>query len=74
MKRPLAEQVLVVAGASSGIGRTVARMAGERGAKIVVSARNAEALDAAVAEVEASGSEALAVPGEATSEVDAQSL
>ena len=74
MKRPLAEQVIVVAGASSGIGRAVARAAGERGARVVVSARNGEALEAAVAEVEASGSEALAVPGEATSNVDAETL
>ena len=48
MKRPLAEQVIVVSGASSGIGRAVARAAGARGARVVVSARNAEALEHAV--------------------------
>ncbi|NUT55947.1 MAG: short-chain dehydrogenase, partial [Thermoleophilia bacterium] len=36
MKRPLSEQVVVVAGASSGIGRATARAAGQRGAKVVV--------------------------------------
>ena len=55
-KKPLSEQVVVVTGASSGLGRAVARLAGERGAKVVVTARNAEALDACVAEIEASGS------------------
>jgi NAD(P)-dependent dehydrogenase (short-subunit alcohol dehydrogenase family) len=60
-KKPLSEQVLVVTGASSGLGRAVARLAGRRGAKVVVTARNAEALDACVREIEASGSEALAV-------------
>lgn len=74
MKRPLSEQVIVVAGASSGIGRAVARAAGARGAKVVVSARNAEALDRAVEEVEAAGGEGLSVPGDATSQVDAESL
>jgi NAD(P)-dependent dehydrogenase (short-subunit alcohol dehydrogenase family) len=61
-KKPLCEQVMVVTGASSGLGRAIARLAGERGAKVVVTARNAEALDACVAEIERAGSEALAVP------------
>ena len=74
MKKRLADQVVVVSGASSGIGRATARLLAERGAKVVVSARNAGALDAAVAEIEARGSEGLAVPGDASSEVDAESL
>jgi NAD(P)-dependent dehydrogenase (short-subunit alcohol dehydrogenase family) len=74
VKKPLREQVVVVTGASSGIGRAAARALGARGAKVVVSARNAEALEAAVAEIEAAGGEGLAVPGEASSEVDAESL
>jgi len=63
-KKPIGEQVVVVTGASSGLGRAIARAAGERGAKVVVTARNAEALDNCVAEIEAAGSEALAVPGD----------
>jgi NAD(P)-dependent dehydrogenase (short-subunit alcohol dehydrogenase family) len=63
-KKPLSEQVVVVTGASSGLGRAIARGAGERGAQVVVTARNAEALDACVREVEAAGSEALAVAGD----------
>ena len=65
-KKPLPEQVLVVTGASSGLGRAIARLAGERGAKVVVTARNAEALANCVKEIEAAGSEALAVPGDVT--------
>ncbi len=57
--------MLVVTGASSGLGRAIARLAGERGAKVVVTARNAEALDS-VGEIERAGSEALAVPGDVT--------
>jgi NAD(P)-dependent dehydrogenase (short-subunit alcohol dehydrogenase family) len=63
-KKPLAEQVVVVTGASSGLGRAIARGAGEAGAKVVVTARNGEALDDAVREIEAFGSEALAVPAD----------
>src|SRR5213082_19770 len=63
-KKPLSDQVVVVTGASSGLGRAVARLAGARGAKVVVSSRSAEALDACVREIQASGSEALAVPAD----------
>jgi NAD(P)-dependent dehydrogenase (short-subunit alcohol dehydrogenase family) len=63
-KKPIGDQVVVVTGASSGLGRAVARLAGLRGARVVVTARNAEALDACVQEVEAAGSEALAVPAD----------
>ncbi|HXK15749.1 MAG TPA: SDR family NAD(P)-dependent oxidoreductase, partial [Gaiellaceae bacterium] len=65
-KRPVNQQVIVVTGASSGLGRAVARLAGERGAKVVVTARNTEALDNCVAEIERAGSEALAVSGDIT--------
>src|SRR5205085_3468199 len=48
MKKRLSEQVVVVTGASSGLGRAIARGAGDRGANVVVTARNAAALDDAV--------------------------
>ncbi len=60
-KKPLGEQVVVVSGASAGLGRAVARLAGLRGARIVACARGSDGLDACVAEVEAGGSEALGV-------------
>jgi NAD(P)-dependent dehydrogenase (short-subunit alcohol dehydrogenase family) len=65
-KKPLAEQVVLVTGASSGLGRAVARAAGARGAKVVVTARTAEALDTCVREIESFGSEAVAVPADCT--------
>jgi NAD(P)-dependent dehydrogenase (short-subunit alcohol dehydrogenase family) len=65
-KKSLSEQVLVVTGASSGLGRAIARGAGERGAKVVVTARNEEALANCVTEIERAGSEALAVPADCT--------
>ena len=60
------EQVLVVTGASSGVGRAIARAAGRRGARVVVAARGEDGLRAAVEEVERAGSEALAVPTDVT--------
>ncbi len=74
MKQPISNQVIVIAGASSGVGRATARAAGARGAKVVVSARNGEALANAVEEIESRGGEALAVQADATSEADAQNL
>src|ERR671937_13481 len=63
-KKPIRDQVVVVTGASSGVGRAVAVTAGRRGAKVVVAARGQDGLDAAVEDIQRAGSEALAVPGD----------
>ncbi|MBE7246166.1 MAG: SDR family NAD(P)-dependent oxidoreductase [Actinomycetospora chiangmaiensis] len=60
-QKPLAQQVIVVTGASSGIGLATARRAAARGAKVVLAARSAEALDRIVAEIERDGGQAIAV-------------
>lgn len=41
--KKLKDQVVVITGASSGIGLVTARMAAEKGAKVVVAARNEDA-------------------------------
>jgi short-subunit dehydrogenase len=48
--KPLAEQVIVVFGATSGIGRVTARLAASRGARVVASGRDQAALDSLAAE------------------------
>ena len=60
--KKLSEQVMVITGATSGIGLTTARMAADGGARMVLAARNAEALNQLVEELGARGAQALAVP------------
>lgn len=62
MPKPVAEQVVVVVGASSGIGRASALQFAREGARVVVASRNADALDGLVQEIASDGGEALAVP------------
>lgn len=64
MQKPLLEQVVVITGASSGIGRCTAEYVARRGARVVVTSRWREALDELVEEIEARGGQALAVPGD----------
>jgi NAD(P)-dependent dehydrogenase (short-subunit alcohol dehydrogenase family) len=59
---PLSDQVVVITGASSGIGRATAHRFARHGATVVLAARNDEALRAAAGEVERLGGTALIVP------------
>jgi short-subunit dehydrogenase len=56
--KQLKDQVVVLTGASSGIGLTTARMAAKRGAKLVLAARNEEALRQVVEEIRGAGGQA----------------
>jgi NAD(P)-dependent dehydrogenase (short-subunit alcohol dehydrogenase family) len=64
--KPLEEQVVVLMGASSGIGRETALRFAERGAKVVVSARNEKGLNSLVQEIRGKGGQATAIPAEVT--------
>jgi 3-oxoacyl-[acyl-carrier protein] reductase len=58
----LNEKVALVTGASQGIGRATALALAEAGAKVGVAARNVVKLSSSVAEIEAAGGQALAIP------------
>lgn len=68
--KELADQVIVITGASSGIGLTTARMAAEKGAKVVVVSRNEEALQDLVNELEKKGQTAVYVKADVGVEED----
>jgi NAD(P)-dependent dehydrogenase (short-subunit alcohol dehydrogenase family) len=55
-------RVVVVTGASAGVGRATARAFGARGDRVALLARGEDGLRAGVAEVEAAGGKGLAVP------------
>lgn len=63
---PIADQVVVIFGASSGIGRETALEFGKRGAKVVVSARNQEGLDTLVEDIKYTNPNVIAVAADAT--------
>jgi NADP-dependent 3-hydroxy acid dehydrogenase YdfG len=58
-RKPLEGRVAVVTGASSGIGRAIARRFGAAGADVALMARSRAGLEAAALEIEAAGSRAL---------------
>ena len=68
--RPLDQQVVVITGASSGIGLVTARCAARRGAAVVVAARNEQALTDLAEEIRAAGGRALPVVADVGVEAD----
>jgi short-subunit dehydrogenase len=62
--KKLEDQVIVITGATSGIGLVTARMAAKQGARLVLNARNEEVLRQITDEIDASGTEALYVVGD----------
>jgi NAD(P)-dependent dehydrogenase (short-subunit alcohol dehydrogenase family) len=70
----LCDQVIVITGASSGIGLTTARDAARRGARVVVSARSEDALRRLTEEINAWGGEAVYVVADVTKTDDLQRL
>jgi len=74
MAHPLKDSVVVITGASSGIGRATAIDFAQRGATVVLASRRGRALRDLAAEIEAQGGKALPVPTDVTSFDEVQRL
>lgn len=68
------DRVAVVTGGAKGIGRAIAGTLACGGAKVVISGRDAHALESACGEIRAKGGEALAVTGDVSRAADADQL
>ena len=72
--KKLSQQVVVITGASSGIGLCTAKMAASRGARVVLAARGEEALAKAVESIERKGGSAVSVVADVANEDDARRI
>lgn len=66
--KPIAEQTVVITGASSGIGLTTARMAAKKGANLVLVARNEDALERLTDEINRDGGRAIYIVADVADE------
>lgn len=72
--KQLTEQTIVITGATSGIGLVTARRAAERGAKLVLAARNDDALQELSREIQAKGGHAVGIAVDVGEESDIRRL
>jgi NADP-dependent 3-hydroxy acid dehydrogenase YdfG len=70
----IAGKIVVITGASSGLGEATARYLAERGAAVVLGARRAERLETLVSEIAGGGGKALAVATDVTDAAQVQRL
>lgn len=74
MPNDLNDSVVVITGASSGIGRAAALAFAKNGARVVLSARDEQALREASAECESAGARTVVVPADVTDEQAVEQL
>ena len=74
MRRALGDSVVVITGASSGIGKTTAHALAEHGASVVLAARSEQSLRETADECKAAGGRALVVPTDVTDKEAVQDL
>jgi short-subunit dehydrogenase len=74
MVRDLRGLRLLITGASSGIGRSMAEQAARAGARVALAARSAGPLDVVVAELARNGHQALALPADVTEPAERRRL
>ena len=74
MSANITDKVVVITGASSGLGEATARHLAAKGAKLVLAARRLDRLQALVAEITAAGGQAIAVQTDVTVKADAYAM
>ena len=72
--KKLEDQIIVITGASSGIGLATARMAAERGARLVLAARSEDALRQLTDEITQAGGKAIHVVADMGNEEDSHKI
>jgi len=72
--KPLSRQVMVITGATSGIGLVTARRAAQEGVRVVIAARNEEPLRQLETELRSAGGDALAVVADVTRPEDVRRI
>ena len=70
----LKDKVVIITGASSGIGAASAKLFAQEGAKLVLAARNPDRLDQVVTEIVGAGGEAFGLAGDVCDEAFAKAL
>jgi NADP-dependent 3-hydroxy acid dehydrogenase YdfG len=70
----IADKVVVITGASSGIGESTAKLLARHGAKVVLAARRRDRLDAAVKEIAAAGGKAISFAVDVTKRAEVEAL
>jgi len=72
--KPIREQTIVITGASSGIGLATARLAAEKGARVVLSSRNEPELQRIAQEIRSRGGQAIAVAADVANEQEVRRI
>ncbi len=67
-------KVVIITGASAGIGRSTAQLFAQHGAKLALAARSADKLAALVAELTAQGHTAIAIPTDVSQQAEVERL
>jgi NADP-dependent 3-hydroxy acid dehydrogenase YdfG len=70
----IADKIVVITGASSGIGESTAKLLARHGAKVVLGARRKNRIDAVVKEISAAGGEAIGFAVDVTKRAEVEAL